>query len=177
MTKRKMQIPESFPQKKKAKRKNTLSVKIDMTPMVDLGFLLITFFIISTQLSEPRAMEIVVPAESNIPTKFADSRTITVLPADGQIFYYEGQWSAALERGGISSLQSTKELRNKIQAKQLLLEKSNLDRQSLSVIIKPLRESNYKMFVDVIDEMVINEVKTYAVAKPDEVELDWVGRK
>lgn len=89
---------------KKARGKKK-STKIDMTPMVDLGFLLITFFILTTTLSEPTAMNLVVPAKEDkqkeeSETKVGDEQALTVLlGANDKIFYYEGLLDPNKEMG------------------------------------------------------------------------------
>ena len=64
---------------KASKRKISSSVKIDMTPMVDLAFLLITFFIFTTSMSEPKAVKLVMPLEDGEPTPAKESKVLTVL--------------------------------------------------------------------------------------------------
>ena len=79
-------------QKKKAKKG---SVHLDMTPMVDLAFLLLTFFILATSLSKPKTMEIIYPKEvkdEKETTKVDDALATTVLVGeeDEHVFYYTG---------------------------------------------------------------------------------------
>jgi biopolymer transport protein ExbD len=67
-----------------------LSTRVDLTPMVDLGFLLITFFIYSTEMSKPSVMPLHLPADST-PTLEPESGAITLLLGqNNNIFYYEG---------------------------------------------------------------------------------------
>ena len=77
---------------KKAKK---LSTRVDLTPMVDLGFLLITFFIFTTTLSQPTGLKLNLPKDVDKPedqTKSKESGTITfLLGKDNHVFYYEGQ--------------------------------------------------------------------------------------
>lgn len=77
---------------KKAKK---LSTRVDLTPMVDLGFLLITFFIFTTTMSQPTAFKLNLPKDVDKPedqTKSKESGTITfLLGKDNHVFYYEGQ--------------------------------------------------------------------------------------
>src|SRR5436190_371264 len=78
------------------KKGKKLSTRIDLTPMVDLGFLLITFFMFTTTLAKPKTMEINMPyKDPNKPvideTKVKESCAITVLLSkDNRIYYYEG---------------------------------------------------------------------------------------
>src|SRR5215203_791591 len=78
---------------KKAKK---LSTRIDLTPMVDLGFLLITFFMYTTTLAKPKTMEINMPYKDEKMTeeqksKVKESTALTVLLSkDHQLYLYEG---------------------------------------------------------------------------------------
>src|SRR6185312_9616448 len=77
---------------KKAKK---LSTRVDMTPMVDLGFLLITFFIFTTTMSTPNTMKLTMPKEEKNKedqTEVKESGALTILLGkDNEVFYYEGQ--------------------------------------------------------------------------------------
>src|SRR5512138_1279258 len=85
----------SSPKKGKKKGAKKVSTHIDMTPMVDLGFLLITFFMLTTTMIKPQTMEIAMPSKDKVPeeeqTKVKASRAITIiLGKDNKVFYYEG---------------------------------------------------------------------------------------
>lgn len=73
-----------------------LSTRVDFTPMVDLGFLLITFFMLATTLSKPQTMEIAMPAKDDKvkpedQTTVKASRAVTIiLDKDNKVYYYEG---------------------------------------------------------------------------------------
>ena len=74
------------------KKSKKLSTRVDLTPMVDLGFLLITFFIFTTTMSEPTSMKLNLPKDVKDPKDFMDlkeSSVITIIPSkDNQIYYY-----------------------------------------------------------------------------------------
>src|SRR5207342_2642059 len=73
------------------KRSKKLSTRVDLTPMVDLGFLLITFFIFTTTMSLPKSMKINLPADSSNPNLSPESGTITLIPSgNNHLFFYEG---------------------------------------------------------------------------------------
>ena len=79
----------------KTKRKLHLSLSIDMTPMVDLGFLLITFFIFTTTMAEKRITKLVMPKEGDS-TDLAESKALTaLLDANNKVFVYTGKWEDA----------------------------------------------------------------------------------
>jgi len=142
------------------------SLRIDMTPMVDLGFLLITFFIFSDVLSKPTAMNLLLPkAGPSMPVP--ESKTLTLLIADGKTICYEG-FAENPTDAQVNDLHSGRnELRNIIAGKQQSLKNSSLSPASLMVIIKPTPLSNYQQLVALLDEMTISAVKKYAIAETD----------
>src|SRR5213075_1696909 len=84
------------------KKSKKLSTRVDLTPMVDLGFLLITFFIFTTTMSTPKATELVMPSDKDVktPTNVGNSAALTVLPVSGnKVFYYHGEMGEALKTG------------------------------------------------------------------------------
>jgi biopolymer transport protein ExbD len=161
---------------KKAKK---LSTRIDMTPLVDLGFLLITFFIFTATMSTPNTMRLIMPKDEKDPekqTEVKESSTLTILMGkNNNVYYYEGQ----LEGDGSNFKSSTyKEIREVIQNKRTAVMQQgrslgqhpdSLDKDFV-VVIKPNAEATYKNTVDVLDEMTINGVKRFAIvdiSEPD----------
>lgn len=153
------------------KKQKKVVARVDMTPMVDLGFLLITFFIFTTTMSSPKAFNLKVPddtAKDEEQTEAKASGAFTILLSKGNnIFYYEGQ----LQPDG-SNFKSTnfKDLRSII-----LDKKGRTPEKDLVIIIKPNDEANYKNVVDVLDEMTICEVKRYAMIEISQGEKDLIG--
>src|SRR3954469_677874 len=141
------------------KKSKKLSTRVDLTPMVDLGFLLITFFIFTTTMSQPTAMQLVMPKDTDNPeeqNKAKESGVLTILlGSDNHVFYYEGQLTP-----DASNWKSTnfKEIRNII-----LNKKRSTPEQDFVVILKPGETSNYRNLVDILDEMKINVAKRYAL--------------
>lgn len=78
--------------KKRAKKSST---KVDMTPMVDLAFLLLTFFVLTTTFAKPKVMSLVYPAKleetDNTPPQKINN-AITFLLTEDKIFYYEDEF-------------------------------------------------------------------------------------
>ena len=142
------------------------ALRIDMTPMVDLGFLLITFFIFTSVVSKPSAMQLLLPADGPF-APFAETRTLTVLLAqNGDAVCYEG---FAHEPSGIRKINlflDQAALRNIIAKKRQALE----SKAALMVIIKPGLQSNYRQLVAALDEMTISGIKKYAIADMDEAD-------
>jgi biopolymer transport protein ExbD len=148
------------------RRSKKLSTKVDLTPMVDLGFLLITFFIFSSKLSESKALKLVMPAEG-AGTKASESTALTVIPFTGNtIFYYHGALDKALQSGeyGTTTYSLTKGLGQVIRTKQITLDKMKPGfRKDLMLMIKPSAESVCRNMVDILDEVQINQVGHYAI--------------
>lgn len=147
------------------KKGKKLSTRVDLTPMVDLGFLLITFFIFTTTMSQPTAMRLNLPkdTEEKDQNKVKASGALTLLLAkNDNIFYYEGELLP-----DASNFKSTgfKEIRDII-----LVKKKSTNPEDFVVVIKPNKESTYKNTVDILDEMTINGVKRYALVDISPVE-------
>jgi biopolymer transport protein ExbD len=152
------------------KKGKKLSTRVDLTPMVDLGFLLITFFIFTTTMSQPTAMKLFLPKDADKPedqNKAKESGVITLLLGkDNNVFYYEGQLAPD---GSNFKSSNFKEIRT-----VLLEKKARTNEKDLVVILKPSSESTYKNVVDILDEMTINVLKKYALVDIAPVEEQLV---
>jgi biopolymer transport protein ExbD len=151
------------------KKGKKLSTRVDLTPMVDLGFLLITFFIFTTTMSQPTAMKLFLPKDTDKQeelNKVKESGALTIMigRADG-VFYYEGQ---LLPDGSNFKSSNFKEIRDVI-----INKKKSTSPEDFVVVIKPGPEATYKNTVDILDEMTINDVKRYAMVDifPTEIDL------
>jgi biopolymer transport protein ExbD len=140
------------------KKQKKMSTRVDLTPMVDLGFLLITFFIFTTTMSKPTAFKLNLPADTKDPNqqnKLNEKSALTImLGKEHNVFFYEGQLA-----DGAANFKSSnfKDIRDEI-----IKKKTNTD-TSFMVIIKPNEESTYEDFVKIMDEMKINQVDRYAL--------------
>jgi len=152
---------------KKAKK---LSTRVDLTPMVDLGFLLITFFIFTTTMSQPTGMKLNLPKDTDKPeeqNKVKESGVLTLLLAkNDKVYYYEG--TLAPDASNFKS-SNFKEIRNEILSK-----KRSTDHKDFVVVIKPDADCTYKNVVDMLDEMLINDVKRYATVEISPVEYQLI---
>lgn len=178
---------------KKAKK---LSTRVDMTPMVDLGFLLITFFIFTATMSSPVGMDLNMPKETDKQeeqTKVKQSGALTLmLGKDNKIFYYEGE----LAEDGSNFLQTTfSKIRDIIIEKRKSViasytgsaeceakarekgkdPRKECEDEDFIVVIKPTSEATYKNTVDILDEMTINNVRRFAMVKIADSELELVN--
>lgn len=145
---------------KKAKK---LSTRVDMTPMVDLGFLLITFFIFSTTMAQPTAMQLIMPKDTDKQeeqTKVKASGALTILLGKSNgLYYYEGDDPTQLQSSDYKSIREV-----------VINKKKSTKPEDFVVVIKPNDEANYQNVVAILDEMSINEVKKYALVSISPVE-------
>jgi biopolymer transport protein ExbD len=182
---------------KKAKK---LSTRVDMTPMVDLGFLLITFFIFTTTMSNPSTMRLNMPKDTEKEeeqNKAKESGALTImLGKNDAVYYYEGQLEVAEGKNNFKTATFTT-IRDEIRSKKQEVIKNHVHDASCQktqedarkngvkdwqdackdrdfvVVIKPDDDATYKNTVDILDEMKINGVKRFAMIDilPQEVEL------
>ncbi len=143
-----------------------LSTRVDLTPMVDLGFLLITFFIFTYQMSTPKAMKLFMPADGS-GTAVGESAALTVIPlANNEIFYYHGNLVNALASGlyGYTNYSLRNGLGEIIRAKQLEMDRLKPgNRKDMMLIIKPADGSRFENMINTLDEVMINDVPHYAI--------------
>jgi len=137
---------------------------VDLTAMVDLAFLLITFFMLTTSLSKMKALDLVKPVpidDDGDRFHYPETRTMTILLGKhNQVVYYLGSPATAqMNTADIGAIQKMI-LKNKQLVAKTHVE---LKDKKMLVIIKPTNTSSYKNFVDVIDEMGINNIESYAV--------------
>ncbi|MFZ4784675.1 MAG: ExbD/TolR family protein [Flavobacteriales bacterium] len=176
-------------QKKKAKKGH---VHMDMTPMVDLAFLLLTFFILATSLSKPKAMEIFYPKEETdkeLQTKVADELATTLLvgESDEYLFYYLGKFTpdstpifkTDYSKDGLRTLLID---RNKVINDQVTFLKEKLTSQEINdsiykiqyakitgdslapfVVVKTMPTTKFRNVINVMDELNITNVKKRAI--------------
>ena len=165
------------------KKGKKLSTRVDLTPMVDLGFLLITFFIFTTTMSQPTAFKLFLPDDKVIPEDqnlAKESGVLTIMMgADNHIYYYEGQ----LKPDGSNFLSASYNGENSI--REIILKKkadvisrsrdAENPEKDFVVVIKPSADCNYQNVVDILDEMAINVVKKYALVDISEGEAQLVS--
>lgn len=172
-----MTVPAAKGQGAGVPRAKQLSTRVDLTPMVDLGFLLITFFIFTTQLARPVSMKLIMPANGS-GTTTGEQTALTVIPIDNdRVFYYHGQLDKALAGNlfGITGYSMHDGIGAVIRQKQVALDQSGKGRQELMLIIKPAPGSVYRNTVDILDEVVINDIKRYALTEISPEEKRTLG--
>lgn len=161
-------------------RSKKANAKVDLTAMVDLAFLLITFFMLTTTLSKPQSMSLGLPDknEKGEDIKVDENRTMTVLLGDNnKLVFYMGLLSTPI--AGPKDLDFGKDgIRQELlkRKKEILAYSTAKGKpeQGMIVIIKPSKKSNYKNVIDILDEMAISDVPTYTIVNdfsPEETKL------
>lgn len=151
--------------KKRAKKQST---RVDLTAMVDMAFLLLTFFILATTFNKPKAMEVNKPAKDDEAKKedipaIKQSKTYTIMMGKNDMVYcYTGSDNDPNVKVD-STFFSRSGLRSLIKDRQRAVAQRWGNQDELFVLIKPLPDSKYRNMVDVLDEMAITGVKRYAI--------------
>lgn len=143
--------PKSHGKKGKKRRKGRrLGTRIDFTPLVDVAFLLLTFFMFTTSMSRPQTMEINLPPDRNVKVEIGESNLLTLRVSDkGDIFWNVGL--DAPKRIAAADLRSF--LREKVQSNPKLV-----------VLLKIERTGKYNQMVTLIDEFGQSRVERFSLA-------------
>ncbi len=173
------------------KKGKKLSTRIDLTPMVDLGFLLITFFIFTTTMSKPKTMDIKMPTEKKMDidslNKVKDYTAMTVLLSkEHRVYYYLGIGSDEMHppKVEVTYFQPNHGIRQAIMdlRKKVYEERMNGAaghdpiKDEPTILIKPDSTSQYEDMVNILDEMTINGIKTYALVDISEQDREFISK-
>lgn len=146
-------------------RSKKQSTKVDLTAMVDLAFLLITFFMLTTSLSKPMAMDIAKPdkdAKDENKLELRASQTMTILLGkNDKVAWYMGE--AGVTPPTIENF--TQIRKSLLDNKKDVKDKTGRD---IVVIIKPTDGATYQNFVDIMDELSITKANKNAPAIDDD---------
>ena len=144
---------------KRTGRSERKSTKVDMTPLVDLAFLLITFFMLATTLAKPKVMEVNMPA-GNIKSPVKHAITL-LLTGDNKIYYYYGLETDKVKVSDFEKIRKT-------------LLSFNRTYPNLTVVIKMDDSSKFGNLVDVLDEMVITNSKRYSISEISDTDKETI---
>jgi len=136
--------------KHKKKKSKRVGIRIDMTPLVDVAFLLLTFFMLTTVFSKPQTMELNLPPDDETQVEVAESNLMTLrILADGTIWNNMG--SKPPEQLEFEKLRA------------FLLE-ANRANPKLITLVKVDREGKYVQMVDIMDELNLANVTRFSLA-------------
>jgi biopolymer transport protein ExbD len=168
------------------KKSKKMSTRVDLTPMVDLGFLLITFFIFTTTMAKPKTMEINMPNTEKIDekdqTKVKESTAMTVLLSKNhRVYYYEGLATDPNVPPDlkVTTFKAKDGIRDAIIAKKQKVDQLKQQgvlgaKDQATILIKPDSNSTYEDMVNILDEMSINDVKVYAIIDITPVDQEFI---
>jgi biopolymer transport protein ExbD len=164
--------------KPKKIRSRKLNSRVDLTAMVDLAFLLITFFMLTTSLSKPKSMDLAMPDREGHSMPVDENRTMTILIGeDNKTKCYMGMLTDHTPKEiTLGTRNLRRELAVRKKEAQAYSAAKGKPEQGLIVVIKPGKQSNYGNLVDVLDEMAIGEIPTYAIADIEPKENDLLQR-
>jgi biopolymer transport protein ExbD len=155
---------------KKVRKKQ--STRVDLTAMVDLAFLLVTFFMLTTTLSKPKAMDLAMPDKSTDQiTDVSDKRTITLcLGNNNKVLMYVGlaQSPQVINYGKNGLRKALIEAKNTI--------KASTGKDAI-VLVKPSDRSIYGNLVDALDELNITKTGIYAVVDISPQDIDLLKKR
>lgn len=147
--------------KKKGHPKRRTSIRIDMTPMVDVAFLLLTFFMLTTVFRRPQTLEIKLPPSSTNVQVSASNLLVIRVDEDHRIFQ-----SAGLAK---PNLLDFGELGNFFKSK--VAEDPNM-----IILVKLDRKAKYHYMVDIIDELNLSKLTRYSVATLSDIEKEELAK-
>ena len=155
-------------------RSRAVAPRIDLTAMVDLAFLLITFFIMTTTLAKPKAMDLAMLVGDN-PSPIPETRTMSVcLGKDNKVMWYMGMPEKPLTAPDLVDFSKTGLLAALIAKGKEVLQASG---KPLIVILKPSDHSVYSNFVAALDEFNITGIQSYAVANITSKDVEMLKRQ
>lgn len=142
------------------------AAKPDMTPMVDLGFLLISFFMLTTSFTIPTIMKFVLPDQGLGSDLSEQNMLVLILEKDNTIYWHQKNEND-LTKNLIQKTDFDPET-----LRRLIIEKrgSAKNPDFFTVIIKPTNNCNYRNLVDALDEMLISAQNRYVVDSPSKKE-------
>ncbi len=176
--------PEPKKSKKGGKKKpKRLGFRLDMTPMVDVAFLLLTFFMLTTTFSKPKTMEINLPAEKNEDTKVevAESNVLTVRIMEGDKAY----WNIGFKPPEAIELYESDDGKPVVSDKFRKMLRENRDRilqevgeDVMVLVLKLDKKAKYRNLVDIIDELNIANppIKRFSIADFTEADGEEIAQ-
>jgi biopolymer transport protein ExbD len=141
------------------KTKRRLRVRIDMTPMVDVVMLLITFFMLTTVFNRPQTMEINMPADGAT-VEVAESNLLTLRVAAGDRLF----WNLGVEPPAPVAF---------ARLRPLLVERLAAN-PNLITLVKVDRKSSYKSMVDVMDELNLATITRFSLAPFKDIDRELI---
>lgn len=157
-----------------ARQLGKLPVRVDLTAMVDLAFLLITFFILTTTLTKQKSLELAQPVPDAHPIGWAASRTLSIcLGKAGQAIYYLGTTEhPIIAPQAVSFGKDMNKMLLDMNKKVMASTGKNV-----IVIIKPSDHAVYRNLVSTLDELNLTQTSSYAIGPLSKQDIDLLKQK
>ena len=153
------------------------AARVDLTAMVDLAFLLITFFMLTTSMNKPGMFGVNMP-DSNVPKPpliIPQSRTLTLcIGSNHQVLYYLGMTENPLTEPKLCSFDKEGVRKAILDMKALVLKNTG---KSTMVLIKPSDKSQYVDLVNILDEMKITGIDVFPIEAIGNKEIAFLQQK
>lgn len=157
-------VVESKSHSKGKKKKKRAGVRIDMTPMVDVAMLLLTFFMLTTVFNKPQTMELNLPPDEKVKVEVAASTLLIVrVEPNMEIYWNMGNEPAALKKVAFREL------------RPLLIEKLR-GIPKLITLVQIDREAKYNDMVDIIDELNLANITKFSIAPLKDTDKKLIAR-
>jgi biopolymer transport protein ExbD len=154
--------------------RRTQAPRIDLTAMVDLAFLLITFFIMATSLAKPKAMDLAMPV-GNQSEPVPETRTMTIcLGNNNQVLWYMGMPERPLTAPQLVNFSKAGLRATLVNTSKGIFKKTG---KPMIVVLKPSAHSVYSNFVAALDELNITNIQSYAVAQISPKDIDMLKQQ
>ncbi len=161
-------------------RSKKQSTRVDLTAMVDLAFLLITFFMLTTTLAKPQAMDLAMPDKEKTDQQeltVADNRTMTILlGSNNRLEWYMGLVDKPMTPPQVDNYGRNGIRKALIENSKKVIATTGDPKKGLIVLIKPSDQSNYRNFVDILDEMKVSNISQYAIVDISDPDLALLRR-
>jgi biopolymer transport protein ExbD len=155
-------------------RRKKMNTRVDLTAMVDLAFLLITFFIMTTTLAKPKAMDLAMPVDSQEQPVPA-SRSLTIcLGKNDRVVYYLGELKNPIIAPTVAGFGHAGLRKTLIETNKMIHDKYGKD---MIVLLKPSNHSAYSNLVSTLDELTITKTDRYSIVDITTPDIDALKQK
>lgn len=159
-------------------RVRKMAPKVDLTAMVDLAFLLITFFMLTTSLNKPHSLDVAVPDKSDTfmpPTDIDERRVVSLIIDEGIFNWYRGDIANPLQAGDKdgTQLDDMREILLSLKDKVM----KDTQGKDMIVLIKPTQNSRTQDIINTLDEMKITNIKRYMISKTNNLEENILANR
>lgn len=165
---------KSAPVSAKKHRVRRQTPKVDLTAMVDLAFLLITFFMLTTTLNKPNSLDVAMPDNGDEkPTEINERRIVSLLLAENEVVWYHGNLEQPISNPQKILLDSPNLRTILLKLKSAIPLVS--EGKDMIVLIKPNKDARTKDIIRTLDEMRITDTKRYMISKISPMETDLIA--